>query len=94
MANPEQDIAQLAKDVCAGDRRALSRAITMIESTRDDHRRDAELLLEALLPHTGKAIRIGVSGVPGVGKSTFIESFGQHVIAAGHKVAVLAVESL
>ena len=92
MANPEQDIAQLAKDVCAGDRRALARAITMIESTRDDHRRDAELLLEALLPHTGKAIRIGVSGVPGVGKSTFIESFGQHVIAAGHKVAVLAVD--
>ena len=82
----------LARDVRAGDRRALARAITLIESTRDDHRADAERLLEILLPDTGNSIRIGVSGVPGVGKSTFIETFGQHVIAQGHKVAVLAVD--
>lgn len=92
MAIPEQDIAALAQAVRARDRRALARAITLIESTRDDHRAQAEALLEILLPDTGNAIRIGVSGVPGVGKSTFIEAFGQHVIDAGHEVAVLAVD--
>jgi len=92
MAVPDQDMAALAESVCSGDRRALARAITLIESTRDDHRDQAEALLEALLPHTGNAMRIGISGVPGVGKSTFIETFGQHVIANGHKVAVLAVD--
>ncbi len=85
-------ISELADKVRAGDRRALARAITLIESTRDDHRGDAERLLEALLPDTGNSMRVGVSGVPGVGKSTFIETFGQHVIAQGHKVAVLAVD--
>ena len=83
---------ELAEQVRTGDRRALAQAITLIESTRDDHRRAAETLLEALLPHTGKAIRLGISGVPGVGKSTFIESFGQHLIEAGKRVAVLAVD--
>jgi LAO/AO transport system kinase len=83
---------ELAEQVRAGDRRALAQAITLIESTRDDHRRAAEALLEALLPHTGKSIRLGISGVPGVGKSTFIESFGQHLIDAGKRVAVLAVD--
>lgn len=92
MAVPDQDMAALADFVCSGDRRALARAITLIESTRDDHRDQAEALLEGLLPHAGKAMRIGISGVPGVGKSTFIETFGQHVIANGHKVAVLAVD--
>jgi LAO/AO transport system kinase len=92
MARPDHDMLELTRQVCAGDRRALARAITLIESTRDDHRKQAEALLEALLPHTGQAVRIGVSGVPGVGKSTFIETFGQHIIAAGHKVAVLAVD--
>ncbi|HCP01225.1 MAG: methylmalonyl Co-A mutase-associated GTPase MeaB [Alphaproteobacteria bacterium] len=87
-----QDISALTDGVCAGDRRALARAITLIESTRDDHRVEAEALLENLLPHTGGASRIGISGVPGVGKSTFIEAFGQNCIAAGHKVAVLAVD--
>lgn len=82
----------LVEQVRAGDRRALAQAITLIESTRDDHRREAEALLEALLPDTGKSIRIGVSGVPGVGKSTFIEALGQHLVAAGHRVAVLAVD--
>lgn len=82
----------LADQVRAGDRRALAQAITLFESTRDDHRREAESLLEALLPHTGNSIRLGISGVPGVGKSTFIEAFGQYLIAAGHRVAVLAVD--
>ncbi|NKB49728.1 MAG: methylmalonyl Co-A mutase-associated GTPase MeaB [Alphaproteobacteria bacterium] len=83
---------KLAEQVRAGDRRALARAITLIESTRDDHRREADALLEALLTDTGGSIRLGISGVPGVGKSTFIEAFGQHLIAAGHRVAVLAVD--
>ena len=92
MASGNSDIGELAGKVRSGDRRALARAITLIESTRDDHRTDAERLLETLLPDTGNSIRVGISGVPGVGKSTFIETFGQHVIAAGHKVAVLAVD--
>lgn len=86
------DPVALAAAVCTGNRRALARAITLIESTRDDHRDRAERLLEHLLPHTGGATRIGISGVPGVGKSTFIEAFGQNWIARGHKVAVLAVD--
>jgi LAO/AO transport system kinase len=76
----------------AGERRALARAITLVESTRDDHRARADALLTALLPHTGKSVRLGITGVPGVGKSTFIERFGLHLIAAGHKVAVLAID--
>ena len=68
----------------AGDRRALARAITLVESTRDDHRRDAALVLERVLPQTGTAVRIGISGPPGVGKSTFIEAFGSSLTEAGH----------
>ena len=75
-----------------GQRRALARAITLIESTRSDHRQAAEALLGELLPDTGRSIRLGVSGVPGVGKSTLIERLGLHIVAAGHKVAVLAVD--
>src|SRR5690606_5935861 len=86
---PEGD---LAAGVRAGDRGALARAITLIESTRADHRAAAEALLARLLPATGSSIRIGISGPPGVGKSTFIERFGLHVIGAGHRVAVLAVD--
>ncbi len=86
------DPQALAEGVLAGQRRALARAITLIESTRDDHRAAADALLERLLPHTGNSVRIGISGVPGVGKSTFIESFGMHVIGQGHRVAVLAVD--
>ena len=82
----------LAQRVLAGDRRALARAITLIESQRPDHLEQAEALLERLLPATGGAIRLGVSGAPGAGKSTFIEALGQHVIGQGQKIAVLAVD--
>ena len=75
-----------------GDRRALARAITLIESTRPDHREEAERLVELLLPHTGGAVRIGISGPPGAGKSTFIERFGLDGIALGRRIAVLAVD--
>ena len=85
-------IAALAGDVRAGNRRALAKAITLVESTRADHREEAQELLTALLPHTGTAARIGITGVPGVGKSTFIEAFGLHLIGLGKRVAVLAVD--
>lgn len=76
----------------AVQRRAMAKAITLLESTRADHRAQADELLTALLPHTGKALRLGISGVPGVGKSTFIEALGLHLIGLGHRVAVLAVD--
>ena len=75
-----------------GDRRALAKAITLIESKRDDHRQQAQQVLEAALPFTGNSIRIGITGIPGVGKSTFIEAFGLYLIQQGKKVAVLAVD--
>ena len=86
------DIAALAEALSRGDRRALAQAITLVESSRPDHRPLADRLLEILLPRTGRSIRIGISGAPGVGKSTFIESFGLHVLAQGHRLAVLAVD--
>jgi LAO/AO transport system kinase len=73
-------------------RRAVAKAITLLESTRADHRARADDLLNALLPYTGRSFRLGISGVPGVGKSTFIEALGLHLIALGHRVAVLAVD--
>ncbi|MDB5893605.1 MAG: ATPase/protein kinase [Rhodoferax sp.] len=73
-------------------RRAIAKAITLLESTRADHRAQADELLTALLPHTGKSFRLGISGVPGVGKSTFIEALGLHVISLGHRVAVLTID--
>ena len=79
-------------DILAGDRRALAAAITLIESTREEDREPAEALLQALLPHAGKAVRLGISGAPGVGKSTFIEAFGTRAIAAGRRLAVLAID--
>ncbi|HEX6313007.1 MAG TPA: methylmalonyl Co-A mutase-associated GTPase MeaB [Acidimicrobiia bacterium] len=85
-------MSELAQQVLAGDRRALARAITLVESTRDDHRAEATALLDELLPETGKAIRIGISGTPGAGKSTFIEALGLHLTDDGHRVAVLAVD--
>lgn len=73
-------------------RRAMAKAITLLESTRTDHRAQGDELLTALLPHTGKALRLGISGVPGVGKSTFIETLGLYLIGQGHRVAVLAID--
>jgi len=88
----EKGQAALVAGVRSGDRRMLGRAITLVESVKSDHRRDADALLAALLSDAGRAMRIGISGVPGVGKSTFIETMGQHVIAQGHRIAVLAVD--
>lgn len=82
----------LVDGVLAGQRRALAKAITLIESTRADHQQRAQLVLNALLPSTGRAIRVGISGVPGAGKSTFIEALGVWLIDQGKKLAVLAVD--
>ena len=78
--------------ILKGNRRALAKSITLIESKLEDHQQQAQQLLNQLLPYTGKSIRIGISGIPGVGKSTFIESFGLHLIQQGLSVAVLAVD--
>ena len=86
------DAATLAQQVLDGDRRALGRAITLIESSRPDDREVARALLDILAPHAGNSIRVGISGAPGVGKSTSIEALGNYVIDQGHKVAVLAVD--
>ncbi|MBV8779168.1 MAG: methylmalonyl Co-A mutase-associated GTPase MeaB [Alphaproteobacteria bacterium] len=83
---------ELAAALRTGDRRALARAVTLIESTRAEHRAEAEKLIAALLPHSGGAIRLGISGPPGAGKSTFIERFGLDGLARGRKIAVLAVD--
>ncbi len=85
-------IEDLADGIRGGDRRALARAITLAESSRADHRAEAEALEAVLLADAGQSVRLGISGVPGVGKSTFIEAFGLHLIDRGHKVAVLAVD--
>jgi len=90
MSLPE--VPALANGVLGGNRRALAQAITLIESTRSDHRDAADDLLQRLMPHAGNSIRLGISGVPGVGKSTFVEALGNHVIDTGHRVAVLTVD--
>ena len=82
----------LAADIRAGNRAALARAITLIESRRADHQAAARELVQALLPHTGKAMRVGITGSPGVGKSTTIDTLGMYLIEKGHRVAVLAVD--
>jgi LAO/AO transport system kinase len=84
--------SDLAAGVLAGDRTAIGRAITLVESVLPEHRVDAAALLDELLPHSGDAHRVGITGVPGVGKSTFIEALGLQLTGAGHKVAVLAVD--
>ena len=90
MLNPEQ---QESKDAfLGGNRRAMARLITQLESTLPEEYRKGRELLETVLPHTGNSTRIAVSGMPGVGKSTFIESFGLHLISKGHQVAVLAID--
>jgi LAO/AO transport system kinase len=88
----EVDVPALVDGVLAGDRRVMARAITLVESRRGDHRERAQELLVELLPHAGGARRVGISGVPGVGKSTFIDQLGVDLTAAGSKVAVLAVD--
>ncbi|MEU1376166.1 methylmalonyl Co-A mutase-associated GTPase MeaB [Streptomyces triculaminicus] len=86
------DIDAYVKDVLDGKRAAIARAITLVESTRPDHRALAQRMLTALLPHAGAARRIGITGVPGVGKSTFIDALGTMLTGLGHRVAVLAVD--
>jgi LAO/AO transport system kinase len=86
------DTKALAKDLRAGNRTALARAITLIESRRTDHQASARELVQALLPETGKAVRVGITGSPGVGKSTTIDALGMCLIGQGRKVAVLAVD--
>ncbi|ASR34230.1 ATPase/protein kinase [Prauserella marina] len=88
----EIDVTAYAKGVLSGDRGMLSRAITLVESSRSDHRRKAQELLVELLPQAGGAHRVGITGVPGVGKSTFIDQLGTDLTGAGHRVAVLAVD--
>lgn len=86
------NLEEMAAEILKGNRRILSRAITLVESSRHDHQGQAQELLNNLLPDTGKSIRIGISGTPGVGKSTFIEAFGRFLTRSGHKVAVLTID--
>src|SRR5215471_1583903 len=92
MSKPALDTKTLARDIRAGHRAALARAITLIESRRGDHQAAARDLVQTLLPQTGKAVRVGITGSPGVGKSTTIDALGHFLIERGHKVAVLAVD--
>ncbi|MSQ65482.1 MAG: methylmalonyl Co-A mutase-associated GTPase MeaB [Limnohabitans sp.] len=90
--SPDSLIQDLLNGSLSNQRRAMAKAITLLESTRADHRVQADNLLTQLLPHTGRSLRIGLSGVPGVGKSTLIETLGLWLIDKGHKVAVLAID--
>ena len=92
MARRELDIDKIFQGLLEGDHAMLGRAITLVESTLDAHRKLAARLLELCMPHTGNSIRVGITGVPGVGKSTFINTFGRLLTDAGEKVAVLAVD--
>jgi LAO/AO transport system kinase len=86
------DIQAFITGVLANDRRTIAKTITLIESSLPAHQKMANTIIDALLPHAGHAVRIGISGVPGVGKSTYIECFGRHLVNLGHRVAVLAVD--
>src|SRR6202795_586799 len=92
MAARTLKVTDLARGIKAGDRATLARAITLIESKRADHRKTAHLLVQELLPLTGKAVRLGITGAPGAGKSTTIDGLGTYLTKLGHKVAVLAVD--
>ena len=83
---------KLSQKVIAGNRSALAKAITLVESTLDEHQQEALSIIQDILPHSGQSLRIGITGVPGVGKSTFIEALGKHLTAQGVKVAVLAID--
>jgi LAO/AO transport system kinase len=91
-SSPSPDVERLARDIRTGDRTVLSRAITLIESKRADHRRTAAALTQALLRDTGNAVRVGITGAPGVGKSTMIDALGSMLTRQGRKIAVLAVD--
>src|SRR2546425_13048375 len=86
------DVAALARGIRAGERAVLARAITLIESRRADHQKAARRLVQELLPQTGAALRVGITGAPGVGKSAMIDTLGTLLTSKGHKVAVLAVD--
>src|SRR5262245_54814379 len=86
------DIPGLARAIRAGERAVLARAITLIESKRADHRKTARALVQELLPASGNAVRVGITGMPGVGKSTTIDALGTFLTGGGHKVAVLTVD--
>jgi LAO/AO transport system kinase len=86
------DLARLGRGIAAGERAVIARAITLIESGRADHQKAARQLVQNLLPQTGKAVRVGITGAPGVGKSTTIDALGTYLTGEGHKVAVLAVD--
>ena len=86
------ELTKMSNELRAGNRQALARAITLVESTRHDHRETAEQLIATLLANTGRTVRLGISGPPGVGKSTFIESLGSYLVGNEHKIAVLAVD--
>ncbi len=90
--NEKAPVNKLAENLLTGDRTALGRAITLVESNAPHHQAEAKALLQTLMPHTGKSIRVGITGVPGAGKSTFIEALGMYLIAQGHRVAVLAID--
>jgi LAO/AO transport system kinase len=92
MSQPAEGVAATGEAIRSGDRRALARTITLLESSRDDLAAEGQAILEALVPHTGGAVRLGITGPPGVGKSSFIEALGLHLIEAGHRVAVLAID--
>ena len=86
------DTQDFIDGVLAKNRRIVAKTITLIESSLPSHQKKAKVIIDALLPYAGKAVRIGITGVPGVGKSTFIESFGMQLVNQGHRVAVLAVD--
>jgi len=87
-----KDPQEYVEGVLSQDRLLLARTITLVESTLPAHRELAKTIIKKLLPHTGKSVRLGITGVPGAGKSTFIESFGMMLTAIGHRVAVLAID--
>src|SRR6476620_4376376 len=91
-SRPDPAVKELARAIRAGDRATLALAITLIESKRADHRKSAHLLVQTLLPATGKAVRLGITGAPGAGKSTAIDALGTYLTGQGEKVAVLAVD--
>ena len=88
----EPSVEELVSGITHGDRTMLSRAITLVESTLHDHQQRAQQVIERCLPYSGKSVRLGITGVPGAGKSTIIEALGKYLTSHNHKVAVLAID--